>query len=88
MCPNRHLFLELISILILKNGVIFGYVQILHEEDVVLILEERDKAWRLYQAEIGLNMQVLHWITRLVDFLAIEERCTRQVEEDTLFLTS
>ena len=39
-CSNRHLFLELISIPILENGVIFGYYKILREDDVILLLED------------------------------------------------
>jgi hypothetical protein len=37
---HRHLFLECVGILILKNGLIFGLYQILCKEDVVLLLEE------------------------------------------------
>ena len=40
MCPHRHLFLECVGILILKNGLIFGLDQILCKEDVVLLLKE------------------------------------------------
>ena len=55
---------------------------------MVLLFEERNEAWALYQIEIGLNVQVLHWKTELVDILAREEGCARQVQEHTLFLTA
>jgi hypothetical protein len=47
---------------------------------VVLFLEERNETWVLNQAEIGLNVQVLNRKTELIDILAIEEGCARQVE--------
>jgi hypothetical protein len=55
---------------------------------VVLIFKNRYEAWVLNQVEIGLNVQVLHWKTELVDILAREEGCARQVEEQTLFFTT
>ena len=44
---------------------------------MALLLEERNETWTLYQVEIGLNVQVLHWETELVDILAIKEGCSR-----------
>ena len=55
---------------------------------MVLVLEDRNEAWVLNKVEIGLNVQVLHWKTELVDILAREEGCARQVQEHTLFLTA
>lgn len=86
MCPHRHLFLECVGIFILKNGLIFRLDQILRKEDVVLLLEERNEARVLNQVGIGLNVQVLHGETELVDILTCEEGSTRQVEKDALFL--
>ena len=55
---------------------------------MVLVLVDRNEAWVLDQVEIGLNVQVLHWKKELVDILAREEGCTRQVQEHALFLTA
>jgi hypothetical protein len=90
-CVLSHdwqLFLELISIPILKNGIIFRYNQILREEDVKVLLEERNETWALDQVEVGLNVQVMDCKTELVDILAREERCARQLEEDSLFIAT
>ena len=54
----------------------------------MLVLEDRNEAWVLNKVEIGLNVQVLHWKTELVDILAREEGCTRQVQEHALLLTA
>jgi hypothetical protein len=55
---------------------------------VVLLIEERNEAWGFYKVEIGLNTQVLQLKTELVDILAREEGCTRQIEEESLFITT
>jgi hypothetical protein len=46
--PHRNFFLELKSILILINEVIFGDDKIPREEQVALFLIDRNEAWALY----------------------------------------
>jgi hypothetical protein len=55
---------------------------------VKVLLEERNETWALYQVEVGLNVQVMHCKTELVDILARKEGCARQVEEDSLFIAT